>query len=180
MGSPANPAERDVNDSSAWREGKPYYEGELVIETGMMFECVDVATCATTRPTSTANASSSVWAQPVDDGGLTLTPPASKEIVLENHVLSRTWAEAADGVVNSSVESRYAYELGSMALTADGSVWICDPYWVGNDYAEVLFATEVKGEPSTTCSDDADLSTCTTTDTTVIKNVVPGCITTSP
>jgi hypothetical protein len=62
MGEPANPAERDVNDSAAWREGKPYYEGELVIETGMMFECLDVSTCATTRPTSAANSSSSVWA----------------------------------------------------------------------------------------------------------------------
>jgi hypothetical protein len=179
MGDPANPAERDVNDSAAWRAGKPYYEGELVIETGMMFECLDVSTCGTTRPTSAANSSSSVWAEPASDSGLT-EPPASKEIVLENHVLSRTWAEAADGVVNSSVEARYAYELGSMALTSDGSVWICDPYWVDNYTADVLFATEIAGEPVVDCTDSADLSTCTTTAVTVIKNVVPGCITTSP
>lgn len=179
MGSPANPAARDVADSAAWREGKPYYKDELVIETGMMFECKDITLCGTTRPTSTANSGSSIWAQPADDSGLT-DPPASKEIVLENHVLSRTWEEAGEGVVNSSVEARYAYELGSMALTSDGSVWICDPYWVGNYYADVLFATEIQGEPTTTCTDSADLSTCTTVSNTVIKNVVPGCITTSP
>jgi len=57
-----NPAEKDVADAAAWKENKPYYEGELIIETGMMFECVDPASCATTRPTSTDNASGSIWA----------------------------------------------------------------------------------------------------------------------
>lgn len=62
MGSPANPAARDVNDSAPWKDGKPYYEGELVIETGMMFECLDITQCGTVRPTSTSNADSSIWA----------------------------------------------------------------------------------------------------------------------
>jgi len=67
-----------------------------------------------------------------------------------------------------------------MALTTDGTVWICDPYYVGNDFAEVLFGTEVAGEPTTACTDNSDLSTCTVTDTVVTKNLVPGCMQTSP
>lgn len=41
--SKANPAERDPADAASWREGKPYYEGELIIETGMMYECLDAS-----------------------------------------------------------------------------------------------------------------------------------------
>lgn len=92
-----NPAEKDVRDTAAWRENKPYYEGELIIETGMIFECLVPASCATTRPTSTDNASGSIWGSALDsETGETLEPPASKEVILENHVWSRNaaWDES--------------------------------------------------------------------------------------
>jgi len=92
-----NPAVKDVDDCAAWKVNKPYYEGELIIETGMIFECLVPASCATTRPTSTDNASGSIWGSALDSvSGEALAPPASKAVILENHVWSRNaaWDES--------------------------------------------------------------------------------------
>jgi hypothetical protein len=116
----ADPSERDPADAAAWREGKPYFEGELIIETGMMYECLDTTgLCETARPSSTATASQSIWAVPTEDG-LDVVP-ASKEVTMEAWALTYD-ADQADPEFLSS-----AYEVGSMATTRDGNVWICDP-----------------------------------------------------
>lgn len=67
-----------------------------------------------------------------------------------------------------------------MVLDPTGAVWICDPFYVDNDSAEILWGTEVAGEPTTSCSDLADLATCTVTATSEFKAIVPGCMETSP
>jgi len=66
-----------------------------------------------------------------------------------------------------------------MVTSKDGNIWVCDPYYNDNWNADVYYGATIISSTKA-CTDPSDVSTCSEVVVYTMKNIVPGCIESTP